>query len=57
MNKKDLSRAAIYSASKVVILSPGISEISTFKTSQKNEKEEDNNSSSARGLTREEENL
>ena len=58
LERKDLLRAGILSASKVVILSPSISEISTFKTtSSTHEKEEDNNSSSARGLTREEENL
>ena len=58
LERKDLLRAGILSASKVVILSPSISEISTFKNSSTHEKEEDNNSSSStRGLTREEENL
>ena len=57
MNKKDLLRAGILSASKVVILSPRISEISSFKNNPSHEKEEESSSSSARGLTREEENL
>ena len=57
MERRDLLRAGILSASKVVILPPSISEISTFKNSSSNEKEEDNSSSSTRGLTHEEENL
>ena len=44
LERKDLLRAGILSASKVVILSPSISEISTFKNSSTHEKEEDNNS-------------
>ena len=57
LERRDLLRAGILSASKVVILPPSISEISTFKNSSSNEKEEDNSSSSTRGLTHEEENL
>jgi len=58
LERKDLLRAGILSASKVVILSPSISEISIFKNSSTHEKEEDNNSSSkTKGLSREEENL
>ena len=32
MNEKDLLRAGILSASKVVILSPSLNEVSTIKT-------------------------
>ena len=55
MDKKDLIRAGIATASKVVILTPSVSEISSFTSSKiKNEVKEDN---SARKLTSEEEDL
>ena len=57
MKRKDLLRAGILSASKVVILSPGLNEIKAFKVPKKEEKKENENSSNVRSLTREEENL
>ena len=57
MKRKDLLRAGILSASKVVILSPGLNEIMAFKVPKKEEKKDSDNSSNVRSLTREEENL
>ena len=62
MKRKDLLRAGILAASKVVILSPSLNEITAFKNHKKEEKkddedEEEDNNSNVRSLTREEENL
>jgi hypothetical protein len=57
MNEKDLLRAGILSASKVVILSPSLNEVSTIKTKKKEEKKENDKTSSVRSLTRNEEDL
>ena len=57
MKRKDLLRAGILSASKVVILSPGLNEIKAFKVTKKEEKKDNENTSNVRSLTREEENL
>ena len=54
MKKRDLLRAGILSASKVVILSPSLNEILPYKAHKKEKKE---NSSDVRSLTREEEDL
>ena len=57
MKRKDLLRAGILSASKVVILSPGLNEIMGFKVPKKEEKKDSDSSANVRSLTREEENL
>ena len=67
MKKSDLKRAGIRSAKRVVILAPGINEISQFTLNKKlknlkvNKEEDENNENenniSARKLTREEEDL
>ena len=57
MEEKDLLRAGILSASKVVILSTNLSENPGFIIPKKEDKKENENTSTVRSLTREEEDL
>ena len=58
MKRKDLLRAGILSASKVVILSSSLNELAAYKSHKKEEKKEDDDKSpKVRSLTREEEEL
>ena len=58
MKRKDLLRAGILSASKVVILSSSLNELVAYKSHKKEEKKDDDDKTSkVRSLTREEEEL